>query len=188
MSRKTQRYIHDPSRNADWLAEGLSFACTGCGGCCTGGEGYVWVSVDEIRQLARAFELDLDGFGARYLRRVGTRYALLEDRLTGSCVFLRGKSCGVYEDRPSQCRAYPWWPEIVASPAAWKREASRCEGIDDAAPRVSAESILKALATVPESPRPLKEPRAKADAAGESVAAGRPAFESPSDRSKLKSS
>ena len=31
----------------DWYAEGLRFACTGCGDCCTGEPGAIWVNEDE---------------------------------------------------------------------------------------------------------------------------------------------
>lgn len=49
----------------------------------------------------------------------------------GACIFLdtEGK-CGIYAVRPVQCRTYPFWPELVYSEAAWRREAGRCEGIN----------------------------------------------------------
>ena len=31
-----------------WYKDGLRFQCTGCGDCCTGGPGYVWVNQAEI--------------------------------------------------------------------------------------------------------------------------------------------
>ena len=41
-----------------WYKDGLQFECTGCGDCCTGEPGYVWVSEQEIQNLA-----DLTGTG-----------------------------------------------------------------------------------------------------------------------------
>lgn len=128
-----------------WYGEGLRFACTGCGRCCTGVTGYVWVSVPEIQALAARMGLSLDEFGRRYLRRVGSRYALV-DRGSGDCVFLEGRSCSVYEDRPAQCRAFPWWPGVVESPRSWREAAEGCEGIREDAPLVVAEVIDAALA------------------------------------------
>jgi Fe-S-cluster containining protein len=128
-----------------WYADGLRFACTGCGRCCTGGSGYVWVRVDEIVAMASALGMATDDFGRRYLRRVDGRYALV-DRPGGDCVFLDGKSCRVYETRPAQCRAFPWWPATLRSPGAWKRAAEGCEGISDLAPVVVAEVIETELA------------------------------------------
>lgn len=132
---------HDDGKGARaWYAEGLRFACTGCGRCCTGGDGYVWVSPDEIRALAVRFDLAADEFGRRYLRRFEGRYALL-DGPGGDCVFLSGKSCTVYDDRPAQCRAFPWWPANLRSPRAWQRAATACEGISQDATVVVAEVI-----------------------------------------------
>ncbi len=35
-----------------WYQDGLKFRCTGCGDCCTGAPGYVWVNKEEIAALA----------------------------------------------------------------------------------------------------------------------------------------
>ena len=35
-----------------WYQDGLQFSCTGCGNCCTGPAGYVWVSEEEIVRIA----------------------------------------------------------------------------------------------------------------------------------------
>jgi uncharacterized protein len=129
-----------------WYAGGLRFECTGCGRCCTHGDGYVWTSEEEIVALAAHLGMTLDDFGRRYLRRVGSRYALV-DGPGGECVFLDGKSCSIYEARPAQCRAFPWWPANLESPEAWTEAASTCEGISDVAPVVVAEVIDDALAS-----------------------------------------
>ena len=123
-----------------WYADGLRFACTGCGRCCTGASGHVWVRRDEIERLAARTGLSLDGFGSRFLRRVGSRYALVNGP-DGNCVFLAGRSCSVYDERPSQCRSYPWWPVNLASQDAWQVAAESCEGICASAPVVAADVI-----------------------------------------------
>ena len=124
-----------------WYEAGLRFECTGCGRCCTGGSGYVWVSVEEATMLASALSLDLDDFGRRYLRRIGERYALLEAGAEGACVFLDGTRCSVYDARPGQCRSYPFWASNLESAAAWARAAAVCEGIRDDAALVGREAI-----------------------------------------------
>ena len=106
-----------------WYASGLRFECTGCGDCCTGGDGYVWVGIEEIVALARHRSLSLDEFGRCYLRRVGQRYALRERVPGGDCVFLRDKNCSVYEARPRQCATFPFWPGHLQSPSAWAAAA-----------------------------------------------------------------
>lgn len=124
-----------------WYAGGLRFACTRCGACCTGAPGHTWVTPDEIEALASHLGLSLDAFGRRYLRRVGDRYALLENARTGACVLLDGRRCSVYETRPRQCRAYPFWERNLASPERWRAEAAACEGIGGDAPLLSLGEI-----------------------------------------------
>lgn len=144
MKRAKHAPVAEPGERP-WYRDGLGFACTGCGRCCTGASGYVWVSLEEIGRLADHFGLDLDDFGRRYLRRVDSRYALINGP-GGDCVFLRGKSCAVYDERPAQCRAFPWWPVNLASAECWQRAAQGCEGITDTAPRASLAVIEPALA------------------------------------------
>ncbi len=146
MPRSDEQARDDEAGARPWYADGLRFACTGCGRCCTGPSGYVWVNLEEIGRLAARLDLELDDFGRRYLRRVDSRYAL-RDRPGGDCVFLSGKSCSVYEDRPLQCRAFPWWPANLASPEAWKRAAASCEGISETAPLHEVGVIEVGLAT-----------------------------------------
>jgi hypothetical protein len=138
MATPTER---PPAWFGAWFKDGLRFECTACGRCCTGGNGYVWVSEREVSRLAARFGVSLDDFGRKYLRRIGDRYALLESVTDAACVFLAGDRCGVYEDRPDQCRSFPFWQQNLASPAAWARAAEECEGIREGAPILSREEI-----------------------------------------------
>jgi Fe-S-cluster containining protein len=124
-----------------WFDEGLRFECTGCGRCCTGANGYVWVSECDVSRLAARFGVCLDDFGREYLRRIGDRYALLERAHDGACVFLAGDRCGVYENRPDQCRSFPFWDQNLVSATAWTRAAEECEGIREDAPLLGREAI-----------------------------------------------
>ncbi len=138
MTSTTER---PPPWSDAWFKDGLRFECTGCGRCCTGASGYVWVSERDVSRLAARFGVCLDDFGRKYLRRFGDRYALLESGRDGACVFLTSDRCGVYEDRPDQCRSFPFWEQNLASPAAWTRAAEECEGIREDAPLLSREEI-----------------------------------------------
>lgn len=129
-----------------WYKEGLHFKCTGCGKCCTGSPGYVFVNEQEIEGMAKAINMPPDEFVRKYVRRVGNRLSLKEHPKTYDCVFLEGKQCKVYLDRPKQCRTFPWWQENVESKEAWKEAAERCEGINHPeAPLISLEEIQKQL-------------------------------------------
>ncbi len=116
--------------NIPWYQDGLRFKCTGCGKCCTGSPGYVWVSEDEIKSLAGLLKISEEAFVKKYTRRIGNRLSLKEHSKNFDCIFLKDKKCLVYTDRPKQCRTYPWWPENIKNLSAWKEEGLRCEGID----------------------------------------------------------
>lgn len=128
-----------------WYKDGLRFKCTECGQCCTGAPGYAWVNDDEIQAIAKFLKLDVETFGKRYLRYVNGRYALLEQRETFDCIFLKNKKCQIYPVRPTQCRTFPWWAQNLATPEDWKEAAKYCEGINDEAPLISIEVIQSNL-------------------------------------------
>ena len=129
-----------------WYHRGLDFKCTECGKCCTGSPGHTWVSEDEIVALAAYLKLSSDEFGKKYLRKVGSRYSLLENPVNYDCVFLKDNKCRVYPARPTQCRTYPWWLQNLTSEEAWQKAASNCEGIQKGGETVPCEKIEEALA------------------------------------------
>lgn len=129
-----------------WYKDGLKFKCTGCGGCCTGEPGYVWVNREEMETMAARLGITLEKFIQTYTRQIFGRYSLRENRVTYDCVFLKGKECAVYEARPLQCRTFPWWKENLESPVTWEETKRRCEGIDHPeAPLVSLNVIEQEL-------------------------------------------
>lgn len=128
-----------------WYSDGLHFKCTGCGKCCTGFPGYVWVSEEEIAGMANFLNLSISEFSAKYLRQVGDRVSLIEQPVSYDCVFFKDKQCTIYEARPLQCRTYPFWKSNLASEEAWEKTALECEGIRDSYPKVPNEIIEKNL-------------------------------------------
>lgn len=124
-----------------WYAEGLNFECTGCGQCCTGFPGYVWVTDEEIEQIAAFLNLSIEEFVRCHLRLVNGRLSLIELPETYDCIFLKEKKCSIYQVRPMQCRTFPWWPQLLESPEEWRQAARECEGICQKAPLVPYETI-----------------------------------------------
>lgn len=125
-----------------WYSAGLRFKCTGCGQCCTGAPGYVWVNESEIAELALVLKITPEEFVKKFTRRVGGRLSLLEKPVIYDCIFLKEKLCQVYAARPKQCRTFPWWPEQLRSRKDWEEVAARCEGINhEDAPLISIEEI-----------------------------------------------
>jgi len=117
------------SQTRPWYHGGLRFQCAGCGACCTGTPGYVWVNKAEIIALAAALGTDVERFQRKYVRLVGVRKSLVE-LPGGECVFFDQQvhQCKVYQVRPRQCRTWPFWPSNLRSPECWAAMAERCPG------------------------------------------------------------
>jgi Fe-S-cluster containining protein len=45
------------------------------------------------------------------------------------CHFLKDGGCSIHPSKPTQCRAFPFWPELVEGPRAWRKTAGYCPGI-----------------------------------------------------------
>ena len=112
-----------------WYEDGLRFECTQCGACCSGEPGYVWVNLDEIRAMAGALEMEEAQFRSKYVRRVGSRFSLVEHE-NGDCALLDpdSRGCKVYDARPTQCRTWPFWPSNLATQRAWRETCEECPG------------------------------------------------------------
>lgn len=90
--------------------------CEQCRGhCCRGQQGYVWVTIEQITSMAQSLGVDINQFSMQYIRRVGQRYSLLEQYVNDEycCCFLDTDTgqCNIYQQRPAQCRNYPYWPK-----------------------------------------------------------------------------
>ncbi len=119
----------DTSTDQPWYKDGLRFQCTGCGDCCTGTPGYVWVNKQEIGELAELVGLSVNAFERKYVRKIGIRKSLLEYK-NGDCVFfdVATRQCRVYAARPRQCRTWPFWESNLRTPEAWEETCQECPG------------------------------------------------------------
>ena len=116
-----------------------------CGNCCTGPPGIIAFTREEGERIAARLGISYDDFYERYthdtpagrsLNEVETEHGhdcVFLDRTSPEARSLRGGSgggvCTLYEDRPLQCRTFPWWPQNLESERAWRRAARACEGI-----------------------------------------------------------
>jgi len=116
---------------AVWYKDGLRFECTMCGNCCSGSPGTVTVNDAEIAALARRLELAEDVVLERYTRHMPNGSISLREKPDYDCVFYAGEQgCSVYEDRPSQCRNWPFWRTNVLNRACWDNAAEGCPGMN----------------------------------------------------------
>lgn len=115
-----------------YASEPLRFECTQCGRCCSGGGAYhVFLNATEAEQIRGVLQLSRNWFRRRFLRCLDSGELTVALNADGRCSFLDTEGrCSVYAVRPTQCRTYPFWPEVLRSKAAWRAEAARCEGVD----------------------------------------------------------
>jgi len=127
-----------------WFGEGLRFTCTGCGDCCTGSSGAVYLSQADVDRLSKTLDLPVETFLKQYTQGSDSQIALVDRPGSSDCVFLSGTSCSIYDARPTQCRTYPFWLMNILSPEDWTGAALFCEGINHAdAPLVTPSQIFE---------------------------------------------
>jgi Fe-S-cluster containining protein len=126
----------------EWWREGVRFECTGSGKCCTshGEFGFVYLSLEDRQRFAKHFKIRTAEFTRKYCEKTGGIWHLKEDPKNPDCMFLKGKSCGAYEGRPTQCRTWPFWPEVMNAKAWAKDVKAFCPGVGRG-PVISGESI-----------------------------------------------
>ncbi|MFL6414228.1 MAG: YkgJ family cysteine cluster protein [Bryobacteraceae bacterium] len=106
----------------------LRFTCQpGCTRCCRV-KGYVYLSEADLVRAAAYLGLTTADFEAKYLIRY-RRLLRLRRTPQKECHFLRENGCSIHPAKPTQCRLYPFWPELVENREAWKRERDVCPGI-----------------------------------------------------------
>ena len=82
---------------------------------------------DRIR-MAQSLNMSTSAFTKKYCEKEDGLYHLIDGE-EGRCFFLDGKKCGVYLGRPTQCRTWPFWPEVMNA-KVWKKEVAQfCPGV-----------------------------------------------------------
>lgn len=121
--------------------EGLRFACQpGCTNCCRE-TGYVYLTEDDLKRAAAHMGISPRAFERRYVYR--TKHLLRLRKPRGlQCPFLRDDSCSIHPAKPTQCRAFPFWPELVGSRPEWRKTARYCPGIGQGS-LISIEGVLR---------------------------------------------
>jgi len=124
-----RRILLGKNSELPWYHEGLQFKCSGCGDCCTGAPGYVWVNKQEIAAMAVIVDMDVESFEEKYVRKIGIRKSLVEFS-NGDCVFFDNETrkCDVYEARPRQCKTWPFWDSNLKSKETWEETCVSCPG------------------------------------------------------------
>ena len=106
-----------------------TFECTKCGKCCiaSGKRVLLTVTPDEVAGMAMCLGTAASEFAEMFLD--GSRMKLCSD---GACPMVDPETnlCRVYESRPAQCRAFPYWAENYDSGGRFTLKVrDLCEGI-----------------------------------------------------------
>lgn len=129
-----------------WYADGVRFQCQGSGKCCAsrGQYGFVYLTREDRKNMAEVLGLSLSDFTRIHCGKTDGYYHLKDDPDSPDCRFLDGTKCAVYEGRPTQCRTWPFWPEIMGA-KAWAREVTAfCPGVGKG-PVIPPEQIRSAV-------------------------------------------
>jgi Fe-S-cluster containining protein len=113
-----------------WYREGLKFCCQSCGVCCSGCPGFVWVTQAEIDRLSAKFGISSELFEKLFVWTVPDGRRSLKEYPNGDCVLLDEKTrmCKFYEERPTQCKTWPFWSQNILKKKCWDATAESCPG------------------------------------------------------------
>jgi hypothetical protein len=109
-------------------AREIRFTCqSGCTRCCEV-IGFVYLTEDDLLRAARFLGLTAAEFERRYVYRTATLLRLRKPP-GKQCHFLNNGGCSIHPAKPTQCRLFPFWPELIEDARAWQRAARSCPGI-----------------------------------------------------------
>ncbi len=100
--------------------EGFNYAfdaneCSKCeGNCCIGESGYIWINLEEMKNLSKLLNISIDELKENYLNKFNYKFSIKEKKLAKdnyACIFFdtKQKQCSVYNARPRQCKTFPFW-------------------------------------------------------------------------------
>jgi uncharacterized protein len=106
----------------------LRFECQpGCTECCRQ-QGFVYLSAADIARASAFLGMTTGEFERKFVYRTRHRMRLRVPRAV-QCHFLQDGGCSIHPAKPTQCRIFPFWPELVESRREWKKTARYCPGI-----------------------------------------------------------
>ena len=110
---------------------GLRFECQGSGKCCQsrGEYGYVYFTLYDRQRAAKTLGIKTQEFTKKYCQKVEGAFALKDNPKSQDCIFLNKNRCGIYSGRPTQCRTWPFWPEVMNA-KKWTQDVAKfCPGV-----------------------------------------------------------
>lgn len=106
----------------------LRFQCQpGCTKCCEV-KGFVYLSEEDVQRAASYLRMTQEAFESKYVVRY-SHVIRLRKPLNAQCHFLKENGCSIHPAKPTQCRLYPFWPELVEDVESWQQASEICPGI-----------------------------------------------------------
>ena len=106
----------------------MRFECQpGCTACCTQ-KGWVYLTEQDVARAAAFLGLSRAAFEKRYVYRTKNQRRLRMAAAAG-CPFLEAGGCSIHPAKPTQCRIFPFWPELLENRKQWFETAKFCPGI-----------------------------------------------------------
>jgi Fe-S-cluster containining protein len=116
------------SARIDAMSLELRFECQpGCTECCTQ-RGFVYLTEADVERAAAFLKMTPGAFEQKYIYRSKHLRRLRISQET-RCFFLKDGGCSIHEVKPTQCRIFPNWPELIESKREWQKAAKYCPGI-----------------------------------------------------------
>ena len=106
----------------------LHFECQrGCINCCDQ-DGFVYLTEEDLKRAAKFRGMSARAFEEKYVYRTrrALRFRKPRDR---QCPFLENHGCSIHPAKPTQCRLFPFWPELVDDKKEWLKTGHWCPGI-----------------------------------------------------------
>jgi uncharacterized protein len=108
--------------------QSVRFACQrGCINCCTQ-EGRIYITEDDLVRAAKFVGLTPKAFEKKHVVRTRHELRFRKPR-DKQCPFLKGSGCSIHPAKPTQCRTFPFWPELLEREVEWQEAATYCPGI-----------------------------------------------------------
>ena len=104
----------------------------------------MYLSEADLARAAKFVGMSRAAFERKYVYRTRNRMRLRVPR-RAHCHFLYEGGCSIHEAKPTQCRIFPFWPELVDHPTAWAKKAKYCPGIVILVVMVSVSVVIMIL-------------------------------------------
>lgn len=134
------------------IAGGRKFGCTMCGNCCSL-PGYVFMTWRELAAIADRLGLTPEEFRGQYgvVWMSDFRSWAIDATDGEGCPLLdERRLCSVNDVKPAQCKAFPFWPELLDDKNVWEETKRYCPGLDAEGGRLYSEEEIVSIRSLME--------------------------------------